>query len=130
MATNISAANMLSSYALFNATDIKQFIIDQLKANPDSPFKDLDYLGSNINAFIDIIAVMLQQILFSYSVNSSETSFSTALLYENMSKIVSLLNYKSAGKQTSILPVRFTVQRPDGSDLPRLQPVHGAGYQE
>lgn len=123
MATNISAANMLSSYALFNATDIKQFIIDQLKANPDSPFKDLDYLGSNINAFIDIIAVMLQQILFSYSVNSSETSFSTALLYENMSKIVSLLNYKSAGKQTSILPVRFTVQRPDGSDLSKAERV-------
>lgn len=111
MATNISAANMLSSYALFNATDIKQFIIDQLKANPDSPFKDVDYLGSNINAFIDIIAVMLQQILFSYSVNASETSFSTALLYENMSRIVSLLNYKSAGKQTSILPVRFTISR-------------------
>lgn len=111
MSTEVSAANMLSSYALFNATDIKAFIIDQLKANPDSPFKDLDYLGSNINAFIDIIAVMLQQILFSYSVNASETSFSTAVLYENMSRIVSLLNYKSAGKQTSILPVRFTVTR-------------------
>lgn len=117
MATNVSAANMLSSYALFNATDIKQFIIDQLKANPDSPFKDVDYLGSNINAFIDIIAVMLQQILFSYSVNASETSFSTALLYENMSRIVSLLNYKSAGKQTSILPVRFTINRPSNLDL-------------
>jgi hypothetical protein len=112
MATNVSANNMLSSYALFNATDIKQFIIDQLKANPNSPFKDVDYLGSNINAFIDIIAVMLQQILFSYSVNSSETSFSTALLYENMSKIVSLLNYKSTGKQTSMLPVRITINKP------------------
>lgn len=112
MATNISAANMLSSYALFNATDIKQFIIDQLKSNPDNPFKDVDYLGSNINAFIDIIAVMLQQLLFHYSVNSSETAFSSALLYENMSKIVSILNYKSAGKQTSILPVRFTISRP------------------
>lgn len=111
MATNVSANNMLSSYALFNATDIKQFIIDQLRNNPDNPFKDIDYLGSNINTFIDIIAVMLQQILFSYSVNSSETSFSTALLYENMSRIVSLLNYKSAGKQTSILPARFTVKR-------------------
>lgn len=112
MATNVSANNMLSSYALFNATDIKQFIIDQLKANPDSPFKDVDYLGSNINAFIDIIAVMLQQILFAYSVNASETSFSTALLYESMSKIVSLLNYKSAGKQTSMLPVRVTINKP------------------
>lgn len=115
MSTEVSAANMLSSYALFNATDIKAFIIDQLKANPDSPFKDLDYLGSNINAFIDIIAVMLQQILFSYSVNASETSFSTAALHESMSRIVSLLNYKSAGKQTSILPVKFTVTR-DSAD--------------
>lgn len=111
MSTEVSAANMLSSYALFNATDIKAFIIDQLKADPNSPFKDLDYLGSNINALIDPIAVILQQILFSYSVNASETSFSTAVLYENMSRIVSLLNYKSAGKQTSILPVRFTVTR-------------------
>lgn len=111
MATNISATNMLNSYALFNATDIKKFIIDQLKANENNPLKDADYLGSNINAFIDIIAVMLQQLLFSYSLNASETSFSTALLYENMSRIVSLLNYKSIGKQTSILPVRFTIHR-------------------
>ena len=78
--TDISANKMLSSYALFNATDIKQFIIDNLKSDPNNPFKDVDYLGSNINAFIDIIAVMLQQILFAYSVNAAETSFSSALL--------------------------------------------------
>ena len=123
MATNVSANNMLSSYALFNATDIKQFIIDQLKANPNSPFKDVDYLGSNINAFIDIIAVMLQQILFSYSVNAAETSFSTALLYENMSRIVSLLNYKSTGKQTSILPVRFTIKKDIGEESQNITKV-------
>lgn len=111
--TNISAKDMLSSYALFNATDIKQFIIDQLKAD-NSPFKDVDYLGSNMNAFIDIIAVMLQQILFSYSVNASETAFSTATLYESMSKLVSILNYKAAGKQTSILPVEITITKPAG----------------
>lgn len=113
--TNISAKDMLSSYALFNATDIKQFIIDQLRAN-NSAFKDVDYLGSNINSFIDIIAVMLQQILFSYSVNASESSFSTAMLYESMSKIVSILNYKAAGKQTSILPVQITINRPVGQE--------------
>ena len=112
ISTDISANKMLSSYALFNATDIKQFIIDNLKNDPNNPFKDVDYLGSNINAFIDIIAVMLQQILFAYSVNAAETSFSTALLYENMSKIISLLNYKTAGKQTSMLPVRLTIKKP------------------
>lgn len=110
MPSRISANKALSSYALFNATDIKDFIINQLKQSDDT-FKDVDYLGSNINAFIDIIAVMLQQILFSYSVNASETTFSTAVLYENMSKLVSLLNYKTVGKQTSMLPVKITVDK-------------------
>lgn len=109
MATNISANQLLNNYTLFNATDIKKFIIEQLKANPENPFKDVDYLGSNINAFIDIIAVMLQQIQFSYSLNTSEASFSNAMLYESMSKIVALLNYKSVGKQTSMLPVQISI---------------------
>lgn len=108
---NISAENVLSSYNLFNATDIKSFIIDQLKQ--DGNFKDVDYLGSNINAMIDAMAVILQQILFNFSLNSSEAAFSTAVLYENMSKIVSLLNYKTAGKQTSMLPVRLHVNVTD-----------------
>jgi hypothetical protein len=120
ISTDISANKMLSSYALFNATDIKQFIIDNLKSDPNNPFKDVDYLGSNINAFIDIIAVMLQQILFAYSVNAAETSFSSALLYENMSKIVSLLNYKTAGKQTSMLPVRLTIKKPIGTEYANI----------
>ena len=115
MATKISASNMLSSYALFNATDIKQFIIDQLKSNPECPFKDIEYLGSNFNALVDVIAVMLQQILFSYSVNASEASFSTAMLYESMAKIVSILNYKPVGKQTSMLPVKVQVNLPHDS---------------
>lgn len=109
MATNISANQLLNNYTLFNATDIKKFIIEQLKANPENPFKDVDYLGSNINAFIDIIAVMLQQIQFSYSLNTSEASFSNAMLYESMSKIVALLNYKSVGKQTAMLPVQISI---------------------
>ena len=109
MATNISANQLLNNYTLFNATDIKQFIIEQLKSNPESPFKDVDYLGSNINALIDVIAVMLQQIQFSYSLNTSEASFSNAMLYESMSKIVSILNYKSVGKQTAMLPVQISI---------------------
>lgn len=114
MAT-LTAENILSSYNLFNATDIKSFIIEQLKQ--DGNFKDVDYLGSNMNAMIDAMAVILQQVLFNFSLNSSEASFSTAVLYENMSKIVSLLNYKTAGKQTSMLPVRFYVNVNDKEDL-------------
>lgn len=109
MATNISAESALNSYALFNATDIKSFIINQL-SNSDNPvFSGCSYLGSNMNALIDVVSVLTQQILFHISVNSSEANFATANLYESMSKLVSILNYKTVGKQTSMLPIRFAI---------------------
>lgn len=117
MATNISANNLLSSYTLFNATDVKQFIINQLKSGDNPAFRDVDYLGSNLNAFIDTLAVILQQVLFTYNVNVSETGFNNAVLYESMNKLVSILNYKTSGKQTSMLPVRFKVTLPTTLDL-------------
>ena len=113
MATNISAESAMSSYALFNATDIKSFIINQL-SNSDNPvFSGCSYLGSNMNALIDVVSVLTQQILFHFSVNASEANFATANLYESMSKLVSILNYKTIGKQTSMLPVRFTINVAD-----------------
>lgn len=109
MATNISAESALSSYALFNATDIKSFIINQLSNSKNPVFSGCSYLGSNMNALIDVVSVLTQQILFHFSVNASEANFATANLYESMSKLVSILNYKTIGKQTSMLPVRFTI---------------------
>lgn len=109
MANNISANEALSSYALLNATDIKSFIINQLSNSENSIFSGCSYLGSNMNALIDVIAVMTQQLLFHFSVNTSEANFTTANLFESMSKLVNILNYKIIGKQTSMLPVRFTV---------------------
>lgn len=50
------------NFALFEGSSIKQFIIEQL--NKGGIFIDQQYLGSNLNAFIDIIAVMLQQLQF------------------------------------------------------------------
>lgn len=109
MASNISANTALNSYALFNATDIKSFIINQLSKSDNPVFSGCSYLGSNMNALIDVLAVMTQQILFHFSVNTSQANFATANLYESMSKLVSILNYKVVGKQTSMLPVRFTI---------------------
>lgn len=109
MSNNISAENALSSYALFNATDIKSFIIEQLSQSDNPVFDGCSYLGSNMNALIDVLSVMTQQILFHFSVNVSESSFATANLFESMNKLVNILNYKIIGKQTSMLPVRFTI---------------------
>lgn len=109
MANEISANSTLNSYALFNATDIKSYIINQLSSSENPVFSGASYLGSNMNALIDVLAVMSQQILFHFSVNTSESSFATANLFESMNKLVSILNYKVMGKQTSMLPVRFTI---------------------
>lgn len=109
MASNISAESALQSYSLFNATDIKNFIIQQLEKSENNSFSGCSYLGSNMNALVDTLAVLLQQILFHYSVNTSESSFATATLYESMNKLVSILNYKTIGKQTSMLPVKFKI---------------------
>jgi hypothetical protein len=62
-----------------------------------------------MNALIDVLATISQQVLFHFSVNTSESSFATATLYESMSKLVNILNYKSIGKQTSMIPVRFKI---------------------
>lgn len=97
------------SYAFINATDIKSYIINQL-SNSDNPvFSGCSYVGSNMNALVDVISVLVQQILYHLSLNTSEASFATANLYESMSKLVSILNYKAVGKQTSLLPVRMTI---------------------
>lgn len=109
MATNISAESALNSYALFNATDIKSFIINELSKSDNEVFSGCSYLGSNMNALIDVVSVLTQQILFHFSVNASEANFATANLYESMSKLVSILNYKTVGKQTSMLPIRFHI---------------------
>lgn len=115
--SNVSANTLANSYTLFNATNIKQFIISQLQSGENPVFKDADRLGANVNALIDVFAVILQQILFNYNLNVSETGFNTAVLYESMNKIVSILNYKTAGKQTSMLPVRLKVNIPSEIDL-------------
>lgn len=102
---------------MFNASNIKEFIISQLQSGENPVFKDADRLGSNVNALIDVFAVILQQILFNYNLNTSETGFNSAVLYESMNKIVSILNYKTSGKQTSMLPVRLKVNIPSEVDL-------------
>lgn len=109
MSNKISATEALKSYTLFNATDVKSYIIDQLSQSPNSVFSGCSYMGSNMNALIDVLATISQQILFHFSVNTSEASFATATLYESMSKLVNILNYKTIGKQTSMLPVRFKI---------------------
>jgi hypothetical protein len=95
-----------NSYTAFDATTIKELIITRL--NESEVFRDQVYEGSNLNAFIDIVAYMYHVLLFYLNTTSSESTFTTAELYENINKLVSNLNYKPAGKQTSLVNISLS----------------------
>jgi hypothetical protein len=55
---SISSTKTLDSYSLFNATDVKSYIINEL-SNSDNPvFSGCSYMGSNMNALIDILSLI------------------------------------------------------------------------
>lgn len=94
------------SYTSFDALTLKQLIKDRL--NEEGVFTDQIFEGSNISAIIDIIAYSYHTLLFYLNQSSNETLFSESSIYENMNRIVKLINYKPIGYQTSLLP--FKVQ--------------------
>ncbi len=120
-----------NAYASFDAMSMKQLIIDKLNAN--AIFRDQNYEGSNLNSIIDIIAYMYHVLLFNLNQAASETVFTQATIYENMNKIVSLLNYKPTGQQTSLAEFTTTAgtQLDVGPYLVRkfsYIPVNGYNY--
>jgi len=106
-AKNFTEYNLpLNAYVTFDATTLKDLIIERL--NQSEIFKDQVYEGSNINAFIDVVAYMYHILLFYLNSTASESTFTTASLYENINKLVSNLGYKPLGKQTSMAVVSLS----------------------
>jgi len=91
------------AYVAFDAVSLKEYIVDRL--NENEKFTDQKFDGSNLAAVIDIIAYSYHVLLFYLNNTASEVNFDQATLYENMNKIVKLIGYKPAGKQTSIVPL-------------------------
>tara|TARA_R110000824_G_scaffold236168_1_gene424929 strand:+ start:41 stop:1888 length:1848 start_codon:yes stop_codon:yes gene_type:complete len=91
------------AYVAFDAVSLKDYIVNRLDEN--QKFTDQNYEGSNLAAVIDIIAYSYHVLLFYLNNTASEVNFDQATLYENMNKIVKLIGYKPAGKQTSIVPI-------------------------
>ena len=95
-----------NSYLNFDALSLKSLIIDKL--NKGGVFTDQNYQGSNLAAVIDVISLVFGNLMFYLNKTSSESMFSEAQLYENMNRIVKLLNYKPVGKTSSTVPIRIT----------------------
>ena len=89
------------AYAAFDAISLRNLIIDRL--NEQGVVTDQNFIGSNLASIIDIISYSYNTLLFYLNKTSNESMFSEAQLFENINRIVKILNYKPTGKQTSTL---------------------------
>lgn len=93
-----------NGYAAFDALSLKQLMKQRLTQN--GVFTDQVFEGSNFNNLLDVIAYSYNVLLYYLNQTSNESMFSNSQLYENMNKIVKLLNYKPIGVQSAILNYR------------------------
>lgn len=89
------------SYAAFDATSLRDLIKRRLTEK--NVFTDQLFEGSNLSSLVDVIAYSYHTLLFYLNRTSSETVFTEAQLYENVNRIVKLLNYNPTGYKTSVL---------------------------
>lgn len=90
-----------NSYAAFDAISLRNLVIQRL--NEQGLFTDQNYIGSNLASIIDIISFAFNTLIFYLNKTSTESTFTEAQLYENINRIVKLLDYKPIGYQTSTL---------------------------
>lgn len=103
------------AYAAFDAISLRNLIIQRL--NDQGLITDQNYLGSNVASIIDIVSYAFNTLIFYLNKTSNESIFTEAQLYENINRIVKLLDYKPIGYQTSILS--FRANTGDGVGLTR-----------
>lgn len=95
-------------YIAFDAMSLRQLIVDRL--NEQNVFTDQNFLGSNLAAIIDIVAYSYHTLIYYLNKTSSESMFSEAQLYENINRIVKLIDYSPIGFQTSTLGFSCSAQ--------------------
>lgn len=96
------------TYAAFDAISLRNLIIQRL--NDQGIVTDQNYIGSNLASIIDIISYSFNTLIYYLNKTSTESTFSEAQLYENISRIVKLLDYKPVGYQTSTLAFRCSAE--------------------
>ena len=115
-----------NAYAAFDATSLRDLIIDRL--NKDNIFTDQIFQGSNLSSVIDIVAYSYHVLLFYLNKTSSEAMFTDSVIYENMNRIVKLLNYKPVGYRSSTCTFECTTTISSGTyTIPRYSFVDADG---
>jgi hypothetical protein len=97
------------AYAAFDATSLKRLIIDRL--TDKDVFTDQIYEGSNLSSIIDIVAYSYHVLIYYLNRTANESMFSQSEIYENINRIVKLINYAPVGNKTSVLPFTLTTSK-------------------
>jgi len=106
------------AYLNFDAESFKSYMIEKLSQN--DWFTDQNFVGSNLNNLLDIIAYANNTLLFYLNQTSKETHFSEAEFYENLNRIVKLIGYKPSGFVTPSLGIQVTADLDRGTySIPR-----------
>lgn len=90
-----------NEYVAFDAISLRNFIRTRLSES--GLFTDQYLEGSNLTAITNIVAYSFHTLMFYLNKTSSESMFSEAQIYENINRIVKLINYSPVGSQTSTL---------------------------
>jgi hypothetical protein len=95
-------------YVAFDAMSLRQLIVDRL--NEQQVFTDQNFIGSNLASIIDIISFSYHTLIYYLNKTSTESMFTESQLYENMNRIVKMIDYKPIGYQTSTLSFNASAQ--------------------
>jgi hypothetical protein len=94
-----------NSYVSFDATSLRDLLVDRL--NRGKVFTDQNYQGSNLSSLLDVVSFTFSTLMFYLNKTSSESMFSESQIYENMNRIVKILNYNPIGRLGQTVPYKI-----------------------
>lgn len=119
--TNLTDYELPSNaYLGFDAQSVKDLIIQRLNAG--GVYTDHEYEGSNFSAVLDVIAYVYHLLIFYLNKMGAESTFTQTQLYENMNKIIKLIDYKPIGYQSAC--VSFDVSVPENHEFNKTEGLY------
>lgn len=97
-----------SQYLSFDGLSIKEKIRERLTQT--GVFTDGTFEGSNISALNDVIAMVFSLLLYQLNKTAAESQLNESTIYENVNRIVKLLNYSPVGSQTANINFSLAAQ--------------------
>jgi hypothetical protein len=95
-------------YLCFDAKGLKAFLKQRLIEN--GVWTDSAYEGSNISQLIDLLSYTFNTLIYYLNRTSTNATFSDTTTYEDINRLVKLINYNPIGRQSAILTFGASAQ--------------------